>query len=110
MDLNGLAFRVVENGDPFPQATRETVFRFEQFASCVSATYAGGAVEVGRLLGLLTGDTLELGFVQIDRAGELSQGRAFARIERASDGRARIVRETEWELADGPRRLILEQI
>lgn len=79
----------------------ETIFRFSQEGDVVRASYAGGRVQFGELIGRVKGDALEFRYCQIDSDGNLDGGVSQCSLETRSDGALRIIvrfhRETRGE-------------
>ncbi|WP_300553590.1 hypothetical protein [Maricaulis sp.] len=69
----------------------ETIFRFCQEGDVVRASYAGGKVRFGELIGRLEGDALEFRYCQIDTEGRLDGGVSKCSIETRADGALRII-------------------
>ena len=88
----------------------ETMFEFRQQGDLISATYKGGAVRLGFLVGVRSGDRLEFRYVQVNREGEISSGRSSDRIEILSDGRVRLHETWVWESRQGSGTSTLEEI
>ncbi len=80
----------------------ETVFVYrEPGDGTVRADYAGGAVEVGRLVGWRALDRLRFRYVQIDRAGGVSVGECQSTIVARPDGRLELDERWRWLSRDG---------
>jgi len=78
-----------------------TVFRFSQVGNVVEASYSGGRITTGFLVGILEGEVLSFRFCQIsDRTG-VDGGASTGRLEILSDGRLRIVESFTWESRSG---------
>lgn len=74
----------------------ETVFRFRQDGERVHATYAGGRVEHGHLVGLVRGARLEFCYCQRHTDGSLDHGRSECELRRSADGLVQVVEHFEW--------------
>ena len=75
----------------------ETVFEFTQDDGVAEARYAGGRVRIGRLVGFVRGARFEFRYAQVHDDGTLHGGRSACDLERAEDGRVRIVEHYEWD-------------
>ncbi|MEM1248605.1 MAG: n-acetylglutamate synthase [Acidobacteriota bacterium] len=103
MDLhyNGRIFRGrsnTGNGD----VGSETIFYYRQEGDVVSATYTGGVVRDGQLLGTVADDgSLDFCYHHIDSDGALHAGqcRSTPRVEKGG----RLVLEEEWQWLTGDR-------
>ena len=107
--LDGRRFRALENS-PGGQVTGETEFVFRQEGRTVHARYGGGAIDVGFLVGIVKGGTVEFRYVHVDRDGTIASGHSTDTIEVLSDGRLRLHERWEWESKEGSGTSILEEI
>ena len=78
---------------------RETVFKFTQSGDVVEASYAGGRITVGRLIGLVQDATLEFRYTQLHDDHTLHGGHSTCQLELKPDGGVRIIEHYQW--ADG---------
>lgn len=78
-----------------------TIFRFSQVGKVVEASYSGGRIATGFLVGILEDDLLSFRFCQISDGTSVDGGTSNARLEMLSDGRLRIVESFTWESRDG---------
>ncbi|MEN3361374.1 MAG: hypothetical protein V7637_5356 [Mycobacteriales bacterium] len=79
-----------------------TVFRYAQDgAGVVSASYEGGSIRRGYLVGHRAGDRLDFRYVQINDADETSSGHCVSTISTLPDGRLRMDETWEWESRPG---------
>ena len=90
--------------------TTETEFVFGQEGRVVHARYGGGAIDVGFLVGIVDGATVEFRYVHVDREGTIASGHSTDTIEVLSDGRLRLHERWEWESKEGSGTSILEEI
>jgi len=88
----------------------DTLFTFAQTGSTVSAHYAGGAVQLGRLVGTLAAGELNFRFAQVDHAGRVDGGRSVCDIRLLADGRVELHEHFHWESRDGSGTNILREI
>ena len=86
--LDGVRMRAVGTAGT-GQVGSDTLFVFTQSGSTVSARYAGGALELGYLVGSVTSGRLVFRYCQVDRQGEVHGGRSACDITRLPDGRIR---------------------
>jgi hypothetical protein len=107
--LHGRRFRSVEDvagGD----VGRGTVFEYRQDGDLVHATYSGGAVRRGFLVGTRDGDELRFRYVQLRSDGTAASGRCRSRLSRLADGRLRLDESWEWESQDGSGTSAVEEV
>ena len=79
----------------------DTIFEFSQDGDLVEASYAGGQVRAGRLIGRVKGDTLEFRYCQAHDDGSLDGGRSNCELRRADDGKIEIVERFQWASREG---------
>lgn len=95
------------DGRRFAEADRVLLFR-EDREGTVTATYSGGSVVAGTLVGRRDGRDLEFGFSQIERNGVVTAGTVEAELELLDDGRVR-VHET-WQAAGTTGTSVLDEL
>lgn len=91
IDLNGRRFTLVSNsaGNAVPG---ETIFTFEQSGRAVRASYSGGGVRLGAIIGQFEEDgSLNVLFQQVTSAGILCGGEGAIEVEAGSAGKLRFV-------------------
>jgi len=107
--LDGRWFRAlapVEGGEVGP----ETMFRYAEEEGEVWATYAGGTVRRGYLVGTRDGDRLDVRYVQLAESGQTSAGHCVSTVSTLPDGRLRLDEVWEWESRDGSGTGAVEEI
>jgi hypothetical protein len=109
MNLHGKTMRVVQTA-PNGVVGKGTVFRFTQVGSIVEASYSGGRIAVGHLVGILEGELLSFRFCQISDRAHIDGGASQGRLEVLSDGRLRLVESFSWESREGTGVNIFEEI
>lgn len=99
VDLNGRAFHPVENAAA-GTVSGDTRFHFSQDGLTISATYHGGTISRGHILGQFTDtDHAELIYHCLTTDGSLKAGKAVARFSKMTDGRLQI--DMDWQWLDG---------
>lgn len=79
----------------------ETIFHYQQHGFLVSATYTGGPVIFGHLIGLVDADgVMDLRYHHINDSGELMTGVCFTKPELLADGRLRLYEKWKWTSGD----------
>jgi len=96
MNLEGRIFRPVKT-DVHGEASSDTVFHYHQRGELVWATYEGGDVAFGTLVGHFddTG-TLSVRYQHINHNREMRAGVCTTRIEVLPDGRCRLHESWQW--------------
>ena len=106
--LDGRVFGVVESGGRV--ATTATTFRYTEADGVVTATYEGGTIRRGFLVGTRDGDSLDFRYVQLHRDGSTAAGHCTTELEVLPDGRVRLNETWDWESRDGYGRSIAEEL
>jgi hypothetical protein len=95
VNLDLRVFKVVESF-PASEVTTDTWFEFLERGRVVEATYSGGVLLSGRLVGRREGDRIRAACVQLTKAGRLKSGTAEMRVRQAADGRMLVTEEYQW--------------
>lgn len=102
IDYDGRLFRAVQldgNGD----VDEETLFKYDQREDRLMATYSGGDVEYGTMVGTVHKDgSLTFLYHHRTKDGGLRAGRCQSRPEILENGRIRL--HEKWVWTYGPRR------
>ena len=109
LSLDGRTLAGVSNADAGDVDT-ETRFEFRQEGDRISATYAGGDVVDGYLVGSIDGSTWDIRYVQLTTSGETATGHSVGEITELEDGRVRVEDEWEWESKPGSGASVLEEV
>ncbi|MDS0294668.1 hypothetical protein [Halogeometricum luteum] len=109
ISLDGRTLAGVANGED-GEVSAETRFRFEQDGERISATYAGGDVADGYLVGTLDGGEWDVRYVQMNADGETATGHSVGTVTLLDDGRVRVEDVWEWESRDGAGESVLEEV
>lgn len=75
---------------------RHTVFIFRQFDERVLASYAGGQVKWGMLVGRFVEEKLRLSYAQEDTGGEVEGGSSECEVRCLADGRIQLLEYFDW--------------
>lgn len=75
----------------------DTIFNFSQSGGIVRASYSGGRIRFGELIGRIRATGLEFRYCQVDLDGNLDGGVSNCELERRADGGIRIVEHFFWE-------------
>lgn len=96
IDYNDKTFRPVSNtanGD----VNEETLFHYQQQSFLVSATYGGGQVLFGHLIGLANAEgMMEISYHHITQEGNIRTGICVTKPELLPDGRIRLHENWRW--------------
>jgi hypothetical protein len=98
--LEGRRFRSVANVGG--EVGTETIFSYaEDDTGEVWASYRGGGIRRGFLVGRRAGDRVEFRYVQLNDANETSSGHCVSTVSTLPDGRLRLDETWEWESRPG---------
>lgn len=107
-------FRVVRNDGPSAEVTTETTFHFtqrnEEGIQIVEASYSGGGVLWGRLIGTLEGDRMRHAYVQINHQGKFSSGESTDEISLLQSGKIQLIDRWQWKTREGQGVCIFEEV
>lgn len=93
-------FRTVSN-TANGETSEETIFEYKQTGQILSATYSGGQIEQGHLLGIVhKNGSIDLRYHQINKNGNLMTGICFSTPEILENGKIRLHETWEWTSGD----------
>ncbi|EIM78568.1 hypothetical protein A3SI_02361 [Nitritalea halalkaliphila LW7] len=93
-------FRPVQNSEN-GETNEQTLFYYEQEGNILTASYAGGAIVKGQLIGLVDTDgTIEMRYQQINQSGQLMTGKCVSKPEILKNGKIRLHEDWEWTSGD----------
>lgn len=96
INYDGRLFRVASTSEA-GEAGEDTLFRYRQRGSDVWATYEGGAVRMGTLVGTVAPDGgLDVRYAHVGTDGALRSGACRSTPERLPDGRLRLHERWRW--------------
>ena len=96
LDYNDRLFRASTNSAG-GQVDDQTLFSYRQYGDVVWATYQGGAIAFGTMVGVIRNDdTLDLRYQHVSTRGEIRSGRCRSTPEVLADGRVRLQEAWEW--------------
>ncbi len=107
----GRLFRAVETSGS-SQTGQDTIFKYEQIGDMVTATYAGGQVRFGQILGRVEAEgILNMRYQHLTPDGELMTGWCVTTPEILPNGKMRLHEKWKWTCGHRSRgRSILEEI
>lgn len=106
--LDGRVVAVADSGGGV--ATTDTVFRYAEDDGVVTATYEGGTIRRGFLVGTRSGDSLDFRYTQLHTDGSTATGHCVTQLELLADGRVRMNETWEWESRAGSGRSVAEEV
>jgi hypothetical protein len=104
-------FRPVSN-TPNGETTEQTVFHYRQDGSIVTASYAGGTIIQGHLIGVVDEwGVIDMRYHQVNVRGELMTGTCRSTPEILPNGKIRLHEQWQWTSGDGSAgKSVLEEI
>lgn len=87
-----------------------TIFRFRQSGGTVWASYSGGNILQGFLIGAFDGKALTFDYIQVTRNGRRDKGASRCELIVSADGLLQLTERFEWASRDGSGVNILEEI
>lgn len=100
MNYNGKTFRAVSNTTN-GETSAETIFQYQQTGDILTASYSGGRIVTGYLLGLVDeAGNLDFCYHQINTDGQLRSGRCRSAPEVLPTGKIRLHETWQWTSGD----------
>ncbi|MCC3359399.1 n-acetylglutamate synthase [Bacillus sp. REN16] len=111
IDYNGRSFVSIEN-TANGEVSSETIFEYKQEGHIITATYSGGEIVKGTLVGVTNeDDCLEFRYNHVNNKNEIRGGKCFSTPKILPDGRIRLYENWKWhddEATEG--KSIIEEI
>ncbi|MET3699661.1 hypothetical protein SAMN05877753_112134 [Bacillus oleivorans] len=96
INYNGRKFISIENTDNGEVSSR-TLFEYKQEGNIISATYSGGEIVQGTLIGIVKeDDSLEFRYNHVNCKNEIRGGKCVSTPEILADGRIRLHERWQW--------------
>jgi hypothetical protein len=106
--LDGRVFAVADSGGG--GATPDTTFRYAEDDVLVTATYEGGTIRRGFLVGTRTGALLDFRYAQLHTDGSTATGHCVTQLELLTDGRVRLNETWEWDSRPGSGQSVVDEL
>jgi hypothetical protein len=79
------------------EVTSKTYFHYKQEGNILTATYHGGEIVQGTLIGVVDGNgSLEFRYNHVNRKSQIRGGKCVSTPEMLSDGRIRLYEKWKW--------------
>src|SRR5258708_78024 len=88
----------------------ETTFAYSERDGEIWATYQGGAIRRGHLVGTRDGEALDFRYVQLNTDGQTSTGHCTSAVSLLADGRLRLDENWQWESREGSGTSAVEEV
>lgn len=95
LDLDLRIFEVVKTS-PASAISRDTWFEFRERSGVVDASYAGGRIVSGNLIGRREQDRVTTAYAQLGTDGRLQTGTAVMRVDQDTGGRVLLIEDYTW--------------
>ena len=100
MNYNNKVFKPISNTDN-GETSNETIFHYKQLGNIVTATYSGGKIIQGHLIGLIDSfGNIEMRYHQVNEKNELMTGICKSTPEILANGKIRLHEAWEWTSGD----------
>lgn len=106
--LDGRRFGVADSGGGV--ATTDTIFDYSEQEDIVTASYQGGTIRLGFLVGTRAGDSLDFRYAQLHTDGSTATGHCVTRLELLADGRVRLNESWAWDSRPGSGNSVAEEV
>ena|SRR3982751_5973016 len=101
INYDNRSFRSITNSAN-GEISGETVFEYQQEGNFVSATYSGGAIVFGHLIGIVNEDgELDIRYHHLNIIGDLMTGICHSIPVVLPDGKIRLYEKWRWTSGDG---------
>lgn len=94
-NFHNKTFSLIENSEN-GKVNSETIFKYQQDGSLVTADYFGGDIKYGKIIADLRGDKLHMLYQCLTKNNELKAGKAIADIGLSSEGKIILTLNWEW--------------
>lgn len=100
INYNGKIFAPVQNSEN-GETSNETRFLYQQDGSVLTASYAGGKIIKGQLIGLVDKlGQIDMRYQQVNDQGELMTGICHSKPEVLPNGKIRLYETWQWTSGD----------
>lgn len=100
MNYNNKVFKPISNTEN-GETSNETIFHYKQVGNIVTATYSGGKIIQGHLIGLVDSfGNIEMRYHQVNEKNELMTGICKSTPEILANGKIRLHEAWEWTSGD----------
>lgn len=83
------------------EVSHDTIFNYYQVGERIEATYSGGSITNGHLLGFMTSEkTFTMAYHHINEMNELRIGECNTEIEIQANGKIKLIEKWQWRNGD----------
>lgn len=98
--LNDVKMNVIQT-DSYGVVNEETIFLFTQRENIVSASYSGGKIKQGYLVGTLSENKLVFSYCQLQNDGKMDNGQSSCELTINENGKLMLTENFTWASKDG---------
>ena len=109
ISFDGIQMRVISTADT-GAVNAKTLFTFTQEGEVVSASYSGGEVRLGYLVGVISPEGLRFRYAQLNIEGRLDGGYSTCEISKTHDGRIHLIEHFKWDSRPGSGTNVFEEL
>ena len=100
LNYHNKKFRPVSNTEN-GETSADTLFHYQQHGNILSASYAGGQIIKGQLIGLVSeAGNINMRYQQINNSGEIMTGICHSKPVFLPDGRIQLHEKWQWTSGD----------
>ena len=100
IDYHNKQFCSVNNTDN-GEVSSETLFHYQQTGDIITATYAGGQIKQGNLIGKVNAEgQIDMRYQHLNQAMEFMTGRCVSTPELLPNGKVRLHEKWQWTSGD----------
>jgi hypothetical protein len=99
ISLDNLKMNVVQTA-PNGVVNHLTIFTFSQNGSFVSATYSGGPIFKGYLVGTIHNNQLSFSYCQVQVDGKIDNGQSECELRLGENGKVQLIENFKWASRD----------
>ena len=109
ISLDGVKMHVVSTAEK-GEVNADTLFNFTQNGLIISASYAGGKVQLGYLVGTLSDEELNFRYAQVDNSGRLDSGHSTCEVGQTVGGKIQLIEHFKWDSREGSGTNVYEEV
>ena len=100
LNLNNKRFKAISNSVS-GQVSSKTIYNYFQDKNIVWATYSGGTIKKGHLIGLMNNDqSLDFHYHHVDEDFNIKTGKCHSVFQKTSSGKISFTEHWQWTCGD----------
>ncbi len=109
INIHNKKFNIIKNDGPGAEVNENTIFQFYQHEHVIYATYHGGEIEFGELIGTISNSTMKFNYSQININKEWNEGHSSVTIDNSSE-KLRLIDNWQWDSKEGTGECIFQEM